>query len=619
MTLSRISLGLGLTAVAAALALRPVEAQTLPADVQPSCVFPQAQFAAMFVGGTVTANGPVTPADSRVNPGVSGQNCPFFQWADQMYLWLTSPVPGASRGPGPVTRTMFSSSFYTVSPKDSDGNRHFVPNVAQAPVPMGLRTTKPTTMHPLLRARSGHIVQVLPAAQGDSAPPAVRLRSGGSARVARVVRARSGALRLFDAAGRELRLRRPALPRLRPPAVVMRGGERVPVVAPGAPGAVRVRRVLVGGVPLFLDPNNDVVDVEEGQAGTDGVLIAQNPAQPSAPPQPGQLVYYMIAVNDVYAYHRTMQGAAVGPNVMFPQSQGDIDSIADYARRHGLPPLVDPQALAIETKSSWIEASQVPNPEDYVQIQATLPVFDTSNPDQWVLQPNRTRTATMVMVGLHVVGSTLGHGEMVWASFEHFGNAPNAAYSYTNRSNATVTVPQNTSGAWLFAPNGSGGPFNVETAAWQPPSIVGQTPSGNNGGPVTAPLVLRTAPWGIAPGTAPNALATNTNMISINNSRIGQLAAGDVRRNYFQLGALWTNGGTAPSSGGSANQRGSLGLANATLETFVQGTTAAAQLNCFICHNSTSAPNPTQPATVAVSHIYGVLAPLPLSPTARPR
>jgi len=610
MNLPRIGLTLGLTVAATALFLRPVGAQTLPNDVKPSCVFSQGQFAAMFVGGAVTPNGAVLPANSLVNPGASGGNCPFFQWADQMYMWLTSPVPAGARGPGPVTRTMFSSSFYSVSPKDSNGIRHFVPNVDQAPFAMGIRTTKPTTMLPLLRARSGHLVQVLPGGPADSASPTVRLRGGGSARVARAVRARSGALRVFDAAGRELQLRPPTLPRARSVALVMRDGKRAPVVAPNDPSTIPVHRFVVGGTAVFIDANGDVVDVEEGQADTNGVLFTQGAA---GPPQPSQLVYYLITVNDVYAYSRTM-----GMNPYFPQNQGDLDRIAAFAGANGLPPLVNPQALAIETKSSWIEASNVPDPQDYVQVQATLPVFDTSNPNQWVLKPGQTRTATMVMVGLHVVGSTQGHGEMVWASFEHFGNAANAAYSYTNLNNAVVTVPQNTSGAWLFAANGSAAQLNLQTAAWQSPMIVGQTPQGNPGGPVTVPFVLRMAPWGTTPGTAQSAVSPNTDTISINNSRIGQLPPGDVRRNYFQLGAIWTNGGTAPSSGTGANQLGSLGLANATLETFVQGTTAANQTNCFGCHVSSSSVTPTAPATTAVSHIYGILAPLPLS-SPRPR
>lgn len=607
MAVSRVSIGLAAAAAASAFVLRPADAQVLPADVQPSCMFRPADFAAMFVSGTVTVNGAVMPANSTVNPGASNQDCPFFLWADQMYLWLTSPVPGAAPGPAGPVRTMFSSAFYTVAPEDSAGRRSFVRNVANAPVPMGLRTAKPPTMLPLLRARTGQLVQVLPAAAGAPAAPSVRLRSGASARLASVRRSPSGTLRFFDARGRELQVRRPSLPRLRQPAVVMPGGERLPVAAAAGGNAVQVRRFTVGGIPVFLDAANNVVDVdvEEGQAGGGGVLVAQNLASPSQPAQASQLVYYMIAVNDVFAYHRTMQGQAVitdPTTITFPQNQADVNAVAAYAQGQGLPPLADPQALAIETKSSWIEASNVPNPEDYIQIQASLPVFDTSDPNQWVLQAGRTRTATMVMVGLHVVGSTQGHGEMVWASFEHFGNAPNAAYSYTNAAGQTARVAQDTSGGWLFTQNGAPGPFNGEPAHWRAPNIVGlPAPS-----PVAAATVLRTAPWGTLDAAA--SLPVNTSILSVNVSRIGQLLPGDLRRNYFQLGAVWTNGGLPPQPQAQpANLVGSTQLANATLETFHQGTTAATNLSCFSCHQSST----TLPASVAMSHVYGILQPLP--------
>ena len=50
---------------------------------------------------------------------------------------------------------------------------------------------------------------------------------------------------------------------------------------------------------------------------------------------------------------------------------------------------------------------------------------------------------------------------MIWSTFEHVGNSPNAAYKY----NATMgsnpkTVAQNTSGTWLFCASGASGGFN---------------------------------------------------------------------------------------------------------------------------------------------------------------
>jgi hypothetical protein len=88
------------------------------------------------------------------------------------------------------------------------------------------------------------------------------------------------------------------------------------------------------------------------------------------------------------------------------------------------------------------------------------------------------------------------------------------------------------------------------------------------------------------------------------------LPAGDpmaVWANYQMIGGLWTKSGQAsgapppvPSMQGSANaaspQRGSLELANVTMETYEQGPTSYVP-NCFGCHNYT----PATPLTV--SHI----------------
>ena len=68
-----------------------------------------------------------------------------------------------------------------------------------------------------------------------------------------------------------------------------------------------------------------------------------------------------------------------------------------------------------------------------------------------------------------------------------------------------------------------------------------------------------------------------------------------VFANYFMGGAIWTKGGMNSTD---ANQRGSLELANTTMETFVQSAPPAANLNCFDCHNFDTA-NPK-----AVSHIF---------------
>src|SRR5205807_133008 len=106
--------------------------------------------------------------------------------------------------------------------------------------------------------------------------------------------------------------------------------------------------------------------------------------------------------------------------------------------------LVHPETLAMEVKTSWIEATGIPNPDDYITTTATIPLYDKSDPQKWV--PKGQQTTKLLMVGMHVVGSVAGHPEMIWATFEHIGNAPNDDYSYINASGSETPVPKDTSG-----------------------------------------------------------------------------------------------------------------------------------------------------------------------------
>ena len=59
------------------------------------------------------------------------------------------------------------------------------------------------------------------------------------------------------------------------------------------------------------------------------------------------------------------------------------------------------------------------------------------------------KTVLMALVGMHVVGSTAGHPEMIWATFEHKNNAPNSSYTYLSTS-GVKTVNPDFSTAYLF-------------------------------------------------------------------------------------------------------------------------------------------------------------------------
>jgi hypothetical protein len=533
----------------------------------------------MFTGNAVTLNGVVKAADSTV---ILTPNCGFFDWSEQMFLWLTSPAPAAYGG---GLRIMFSPKFFTVSPENSavPPRRTFLAIGPRAPLNMALRKTElgPHNL-PALLSRSGHVIEVQRAPPGKPVPPVVRLLNGQTVRLGSARQDPNGTLHLFDPGGREVQPARLNLPTIARPKVEVTPGRLTPLVPLAAFNAsIVANKIVLNNIAIFLDLNGNVIDVEPGQAD-DGVLLSQN----------GSLIYYITVANDVFAYHRTMQGAALIPfntSITFPQTNADANAVKAFAAGKGHT-ILEPKALAVESKSSWIAASAVSKPGDYIQANAVVPTFNKSNPNKWV--PNGKKTIKVVMIGMHVVGGTNQHTEMVWATFEHLGNAPDAAYDYMSTSGAKH-VAQNTNGSWLFTPSGSNGPFNGPNV--QPP-LTHWTGSAIEGSPIGPTAVLRTKPWGADGSNS----GLNTQVIAANASIISQLKTGDPRKNYFQLGTTWTIGGAAPTGG---NEVGTNQLANATIETFMQAKTpGGAGSNCFECHATN---------TVAVSHIYRELKPLP--------
>jgi hypothetical protein len=143
---------------------------------------------------------------------------------------------------------------------------------------------------------------------------------------------------------------------------------------------------------------------------------------------------------------------------------------------------------------------------------------------------------------------------------------------------------------------------------YQSPNIVAAP-----GHTISSSETLRSKAWGAAVDVSPNpvdvtATASNTEIISINNSVSGQMISPDVRKNYFMTGSTWTIGGASPipqPCGVTPGcEVGTSQLANTTMETFQQGpdnTAAHGSSNCFTCHVSN---------TTSVSHIFNPLKPL---------
>ena len=394
-----------------------------------------------------------------------------------------------------------------------------------------------------------------------------------------------------------------------------------------------------------------------GQAGGNGVLLTQG-SSPS-------LTYYGVHVNRLYGYFLNLYDKVISPAIdvnenikidpvkidpqlsRFPTTATDACSTLYYANQKGfvengdwpnfvehivcpdffpapqkdprtvptiaeIEPAVDFLSLAVELKTSWVDASSLPtgNLHKYIRQTMEIPVYDTSNPDRWVLTGSEKRE--LAMVGMHVVGSVEDHPEMIWATIEHEDNAPNSIYYYTNSDGKVTEVGgPGYDTKWTFSdgtvanevteyavscnstkmPSGCVNKSDIVAAVDMPSKL-----------PIQASNVTRLNPWGnVQSSSDATVISQNTQIISLNNDfreLIRGSNEGDPRQYYFLSGAIWTSDGSIPTKQHYAENTGSTLLANTTMETFEQKT------SCFGCHNTFGSSN-----GLDISHIFSNISP----------
>ena len=252
-------------------------------------------------------------------------------------------------------------------------------------------------------------------------------------------------------------------------------------------------------------------------------------------------------------------------------------------------------AGTVEIKMSWrILATADPT---YFTMNASIPVTDAAG-------AKSQKDVILGLVGFHLVNWTSKHPEMIWATWEHKSNAPLCA--------GTSITPES---GWSFASN------EAATCLSANPSANGTLPAACsdfdlNNQPTHSEWYPSTgAPdeicqlfqFGTDSGVSANGNDNAANFLAItqlNTALVGPqgmitlLPVSDpmaVWANYRMVGALWTKDGQASGSppvpsaqssipNSSSPQRGSLELANVTLETYEQGQTSFVP-NCFGCHN----------------------------------
>ena len=257
---------------------------------------------------------------------------------------------------------------------------------------------------------------------------------------------------------------------------------------------------------------------------------------------------------------------------------------------------VDPSSKTLpagttEIKSSWRKITESDKP-NYVWVESDTNGNGAMDSDE-----------IYGLVGFHLVKSTKLHPEFIWATFEHRKNAPDCQKTPTTAVSKDWSFASETCANSLPTPS-SGCDFNKTLDTEDKPSTTG-----------TPTEVCQVYAQGTRTGDNQSE-KNRADIITINaelNVMFNLLPNNDslaVLKNYELVGGIWENDVNQPSTD-TSNLRGSIQLANTTMETNAQqtvpkynglvytGPTTDPATNCFDCHNYTS-----RDTNASISHIF---------------
>jgi hypothetical protein len=308
--------------------------------------------------------------------------------------------------------------------------------------------------------------------------------------------------------------------------------------------------------------------------------------------QNGNLVYYEIKMNrdefntivtsNFYNGSVQLTTASTGKN---PVAGGEYQvKLPEGCLQGSCPNNGAPVTGAIELKSAW---RILPNGSANARYLTTQAVLVTSS--------GACTTATMGLVGLHIIHKTVTQPQFIWATFEQVDNVPPAApATFSNPScKCQTAIPHS-----CISPPPGGAVFqNCLSRQTQGQNCTANTPppyDNETAGCRAFPTqVTRARP--ISSGSSDPVVATNT--------AAQQLITGTNAKSVFQyyqlVDVLWsvspqdsyTNSPGKPgpvtplSMSGATPDPNALPVANTTMETYVQS------LTCLTCHVHASVAN----------------------------
>lgn len=272
---------------------------------------------------------------------------------------------------------------------------------------------------------------------------------------------------------------------------------------------------------------------ESGEPFETGPLIDQN----------GQYVRFAIMTN------QDMFNTIVSDGLYSKAGQEKFAQPANFAQPAG-----SKNTGAIMIKSSW----KVMGGKDQASRFHTIQALVYTNPGEHEGVQASCKLQTVGLVGLHIAHKTAGEPQWVWSTFEHVDNVPvqgervdKSQYNFYNR-NCSGTCAVNEPPARPWNPN------NPHTTPSQIMREVGLTDSTKSLNARYQALLQQTYP-------------------------------GTVWANYELISTQWPTNAKNPTDP-TGNPAPSF-LANATLETYIQGKVPQASSSCIACHNNATMTN----------------------------
>ncbi|GAB6464711.1 hypothetical protein bcgnr5380_60270 [Bacillus cereus] len=263
-----------------------------------------------------------------------------------------------------------------------------------------------------------------------------------------------------------------------------------------------------------------------------GPLIDQN----------GQYVRFAILTN------QDMFDNIVANGLYSKAGQEKFAKPANFALPKG-----SPKVGAIMVKSAW----KVMGAGDDAKRFHTAKALVYTNPGEHEGVQAACKLQTVGLVGLHIAHKTQGEPQWVWSSFEHVDNVPSqgepidkAHYNFFNKSCTTCQVNQ------------------PPPRPWNP----------NN--PYTQPTqVMRVIP-----------LTDSTKRLNATyQALLNKNFPGTVWANYELISTQWPTNPTNPID--PIGNPAPTFLANATMETYIQGRVPKGSSSCMDCHNDATMHN----------------------------